>query len=455
VICYTAMKLSGDDLQRVFTAALPDDVITKLAKATGLQQRERKLEVVRFIRSMVIAAATGYGGRQADILRLYVENGAEEVVRGGFYAWFGPALEETMKQISDRMLEFVRQQPVDLPGILGEHVQDWHIVDSTTVKLDDALKETYPGTGKFAALKVHKRFSVGRGTTWSYHLSPAKEHDARHLEVDESWRGLGLLVDLGYASAKLISDCQTHGVHFVMRLKDNWKPRVDSISRGDVKGEFFPGTDLDVLIDGEVIRLKDKVVDTQVTIGKGSRAVQCRMVGVPVVAGGYRFYLTSLPGKVGPRQVCDLYRVRWEIESDNKLDKSCHRLDEIGAKTEPAVRALVHASIVSSMMICSLVHQARLREVPPRKKDADRTTPPLHPQTLARIVGSASTSIAAALELTGTAAVREWERLAGVLNHLGFDPNWRRKPSVLDQMRGWKVLPGKPRGKKSADSHAN
>ena len=74
MICYTAMKLSGDDLQRVFTVALPDDVITKLAKATGLQQRERKLEVVRFIRSMVIAAATGYGGRQADILRLYVEN---------------------------------------------------------------------------------------------------------------------------------------------------------------------------------------------------------------------------------------------------------------------------------------------------------------------------------------------------------------------------------------------
>src|SRR5690554_1436252 len=39
-----------------------------------------------------------------------------------------------------------------------------------------------------------------------------------------------------------------------------------------------------------------------------------------------------------PRTVADLYRVRWEIELDNKLDKSCHRLDQIGARTAPAVR---------------------------------------------------------------------------------------------------------------------
>jgi hypothetical protein len=37
---------------------------------------------------------------------------------------------------------------------------------------------------------------------------------------------------------------------------------------------------------------------------------------------GYCFYLTNLSPRTGPRQVADLYRVRWEIESDNKLDKS-------------------------------------------------------------------------------------------------------------------------------------
>src|SRR5690606_8654649 len=96
------------------------------------------------------------------------------------------------------------------------------------------LIDEYPGAGQYAALKVHKRFSVGVGTAVDYHVSPAREHDAPHLSLDESWRGLGLLVDLGYASLKLIADCETYGVTFVMRLKDSWKPKVDHVARGDV-----------------------------------------------------------------------------------------------------------------------------------------------------------------------------------------------------------------------------
>lgn len=45
---------------------------------------------------MVIAAATGYGGRQRDVARVYFENGAPKVARGGFYAWFGSQPEATM-----------------------------------------------------------------------------------------------------------------------------------------------------------------------------------------------------------------------------------------------------------------------------------------------------------------------------------------------------------------------
>jgi len=34
---------------------------------------------------------------------------------------------------------------------------------------------------------------------------------------------------------------------------------------------------------------------------------------------------------------------------------------------------------------------------------------------------------------------------ADYLFHLGHDPNWRSRPSVLDQMRGWRISPGRPR----------
>ena len=90
--------------------------------------------------------------------------------------------------------------------------------------------------------------SVGCGAPVLYHFSPAREHDSRHLPIDESWRGYGLLADLAYASLDRLQACDTHGVCYVIRLKENWKPKVDYLARGEVTQAFFPGTDLDALL---------------------------------------------------------------------------------------------------------------------------------------------------------------------------------------------------------------
>lgn len=442
--------LRGEDVRRVFESILPRSALQQLIDASGLQQRERKLDAILLVRAMVIAAATGYGGRQADVLRLYLKAGAETVVRGTFYRWFGRALEATMLQIRELALRYVKSQSLDLPGLLGAHVTDWHIVDSSTVRLDKHLIDEYPGTGDYAALKIHKRFSVGLGTTIEYHISPAREHDNIHLTIDESWAGLGVLLDLGYASFKLLRDCRDHNVRFIIRLKDSWKPKVQHIARGSVTKTFLKGSDLDALLEQDVLVLDGRVVDVDVTFGVGKAGVACRMVGVPTPEGDYRFYLTNLPRTVGPCQIADLYRVRWEIESDNKLDKSCNHLDEIAARTGPSVRAMVHASMVSSIIACMLAHVHRLSEAPPPKQGVERSTAPIHPQSLAREMGSAATLIATAMELHGQPATDEWDRIAALLTHFGKDPNWRRSPSILDQLRGWKISPGRPKKAKLA-----
>lgn len=63
-------------------------------------------------------------------------------------------------------------------------------------------------------------------------------------------------------------------------------------------------------------------------------------------------------------------------------------------------------------------------------------------------------SIARAFELSGGAADKEWDRLAVLFGH-ETDPNWRRSPSILDQTRGWKVTPGKPRNARAARASPN
>ena len=429
--------MKAADVREVFEMILPEDALLDAVRACGFQTRERKLDAIRLLRAMVIAASTGYGGRQADVMRLYLESGAEPVVRGAFYSWFGEPLEAVMGSIRERALDYVARQRCDLPGWLSREVNDWVIVDSSTIKLCDELKAEYPGAGDYAALKVHKHYSVGIGATIDYHFSAARDHDSPHLLIDESWSGSGLLADLGYASLDMLSACERHDVKYVLRLKENWNPKVQSITRGTVTRTFAKGTDVDLLLADETLRLDGKAIDAVVQIGG---RVTARLVAVHGPKG-YCFYLTNLSPRTGPRQVADLYRVRWEIESDNKLDKSCMNLSGVKARGGAAVRALVHASLVGSMIIGLLVHHHRRRETKPKKSDNIRTSAPLHPQSLARAVGCAADGIARAVELHGNAATKRWKELTGYMIHLGRDPNWRSRPSILDQLRGWRIEP--------------
>ncbi len=446
---FRAMELlmTGAEVREVMEAVLPAEEIELLCRELGVVERERKLEVAVFARSMVLAAGTPSGARQADVLRAYVESGGTPVARSAGYRWFDEALERLMATLSERAMAYARTMELDLPGILGG-VSDWVIVDSTTVRICDDLIEQYPGTGDYAALKVHKLLSVGCGVPISYHFSPAREHDSRHLKIDETWSGRGLLADLGYASIDRLRACVRHDVKFVIRLKDNWKPRVQEIHRGDVHKTFFAGADFDTLIEDETLVLEGRAVDASVEIGSGAQALALRLVGVPTPKG-YCWYLTNLPRKLGPVQIGTLYRVRWEIELSMKLDKSVHHMAQAGGTQSDnvhALRALLHASLIASVIAGLLVHRHNL-STRPRKPGQPRTAPPLHVRLLALQLATSAQSIAHAFELTGDEADHAWDRVALVLTHSGKDPNWRRSPSVLDELRGWKPArkPAKPK----------
>lgn len=116
--------------------------------------------------------------------------------------------------------------------------------------------------------------------------------------------GLGLLCDLGYASMKLLRACEQHNVRYVMRLKDSWKPKVLAVARGTLTDTFVPGTDLDILLDDEVLLLDGKVIDVDSALGP--TRIPARLVGIKTPKG-YCFFLingsdspTDCKSPVGP-----------------------------------------------------------------------------------------------------------------------------------------------------------
>jgi putative transposase len=445
--------MTGDEVRQVFEAMLPQEEIDRLCQQCGVIERQRKLNLGMFVRAMVISAGTPGGAYQADVLRSYLEFEVPHVARSAFYRWFDEPLERFMEALADRALAYARAQQVDLSGPLCG-VQDWYIVDATTVTVRDALQAEFSGTGDYAAIKVHKILSVGCGAPVRYHFSPAREHDSRHLTIDESWRGYGLLADLAYASLERLRACEAHGVRFVMRLKENWKPKVDYVARGQVTQEFFPGTDLDALLAQELLRLDGRVIDADVHVGRGIHAVPLRLVGTQSPKG-YCFFLTNLPPRIGPHQVANLYRVRWEVELSIRLDKSVNRLDAIDAERPCSLKTLLHASLMASTIAALLAHTHNV-QTQPLQAGAPRTVAPLHPRRLALQLAVSCQSVAQAFDLKGVEATQRWNKIAALLTHSGRDPNWRRRPSVLDQLRGWKRQPLARKKTKSSDvSHGN
>src|SRR5882724_11916757 len=404
----------------------------------GVIERHRTRDLGMLVRAMVIAAGTPGGAYQADILRSYLACEVPRVTRAAFYRWFDEPLEQFMAALADRALAYARAQQVDLSGPLSG-VQDWYIVDATTVTVRDALREEFPGTGAYAAIKVHKVRSVGCGAPVHDHVSPAREHDSRHLQIDESWRGYGLLADLAYASLERLRACEAHGVRFVLRLKENWKPKVDYVARGQVTQAFFPGTDFDALLAEETLVLDGRAIDAAVHVGQGRQALPLRLVGVQTPTGD-GFFLTHLPPRIGPRQVADLYRVRWEVERSIRLDKSVNRLEAIDAERPCTLKPLLHASRIASTIAALLAHTHHVK-TRPQEAGTPRTEAPLHPRRLALPLAVSCQSIAHAFDLQGAEAQRRWDKLAALRTHAGKDPNGRRRPSVLDQLRGGKRQP--------------
>jgi hypothetical protein len=138
--------------------------------------------------------------------------------------------------------------------------------------------------------------------------------------------------------------------------------------------------------------------------------------------------------------VADLYRVRWEVERSIKRDQSVHRLDQVEAERACSVKTLLPASLIASMIAALLAHTHTM-QTRPSQEGEPRTEAPLHPRRLALQLAVSCQSIAQAFDLQGATAKRRWQQIAELLTHSGRDPNWRRRPSVLAQLRGWKRQP--------------
>jgi hypothetical protein len=428
--------LNGKDLRSMLDSVMPVDVIEAAVRATGFQQRQRKLDPIALIRALVLSGGTPDGGRQADALRAYLEQGVPRVARGAFYAWFNRPLGLLMAHLGERATAFAKSMPVHLPGLLKGR-RDWRVMDSTVVKLPPGLAADFPGAGNYASLKVHKEYSLGVENVVAYHITPGRAHDGPELHINASRRGTGLIVDLGYASHALLRDSLAHDVHVIVKLKEGWNLYVNPSVTAEQRATWVAGSQLEgeLLGDGDIHLERSGAFDVDITVGPDANPIPVRLVGVPSEKG-YCTFLTTVPRSTHSlHDIGMLYRLRWTIEIDNKLAKSSCRLDQLQAETPVSALILIHAAMIASVLANAIAHADHVGRGNVGERKVALTSAPLHPMLVAKMVARMADRLARTLA-DPTTPEAEWDRLADLIRHMGQDPNWRRKPSAIDQVKG-------------------
>ncbi len=426
--------MDGAQLRDLFQKILPSDLIEAHVAELGIQERVRKLDVNALLQAMVICGGNHRFGTQAGMLHRYVANGCPEVTRAAFYSWFTDDLAQLMERLSANACGWVASRPAHLCGLLAGRT-DWRVVDATTVKLPVALQGVFPGDGDYAALKLHVEYSLGVENIVDYTISPARDHESRHLVIDARRRGQGLLVDLGYASHGVLDACETHDVRYVIRVKKGWEFWFDGLASDEERAAWIDDGSLDERFGAEDLDKAKEVVDIDVTVGGPTSMRRVRLVAFTTPKGRVMF-LTNLPRETHSHaEVGLVYRLRWSVELANKLCKSAMSVEEIFARTESSARIVVHAAMLAAMLAQAIAHEEHVA----RGWSGDRRRAikeaPIHPLAVAAKLNRLSGDLGSALA-DPDRPLHLWDRYAVVLVKMSADPNWRTKPSALDVVKG-------------------
>jgi IS4 transposase len=277
-----------------------------------------------------------------------------------------------------------------------------------------------------------------------YALSDARDHDARHFKVTKELRGYGALVDLGYVSHTFLKDCRQHEVSYVIRLKEGWKVKVDGVVTGTAAAAAFDEGPFDfaTALANESLQFKDGVLDLNISLRVEGERFPLRLVALEIPGKNVCVFLTNLPReRYAAALVGDLYRLRWEIEKDNKLNKSDRDMDELDGHKKASVHIMLYSALLGSLLVNRVVHHDH-RELFATWQDRPRA--PFHARLVAMALAAAHSALAEAMA-TEDSTHPGWRSARAVLEGDGRDPNWRRRPSVLDTLFGFTAPPGRPR----------
>jgi Domain of unknown function (DUF4372)/Transposase DDE domain len=203
-----------------------------------------------------------------------------------------------------------------------------YALDSTTIDLCLSMFEWALFRQTKAAIKLHTLLDLRGSIPTFIHISDGKLHDVNVLDLIEPELGAFYVMDRGYVDFKRLYKFVLSGSFFVTRAKSNFKYRKIKVNP----------------VDRSTGVLSDQVVELVGFYSRQHYPTQLRRVRYRDQEKRLLIFLTNnmtLPAMT----VCDLYRLRWQVELFFKWIKQHLRIKRFFGTSENAVKTQVWIAV--------------------------------------------------------------------------------------------------------------
>jgi IS4 transposase len=358
------IKNNYKTLRKMVLDLIPREEIESLAKETGFYIRKPKdIRAFEFVICCVLAAVVEGKRGFASVWRLLNAAAGIVVARSAVTQRFGNGSACLMKTLWERVTQ--RLEKATCPDMLKK-LEEFKAVlahDGSVLRLSPLLQKLFPATRTNhtqAAGKLHGIADVVNRRFVGVKFTGERDSElavARSVPIEEN---VIYLVDLGYTSYDFFADIKDGGGHLDSRLKSNANPKIVAVRHGVWAPVRTVRQGLGLNHPELRFTKCHDTFDLDARFNTKKNSVILRVVGVynPELKA-YHIYVTTLPPeKFSPKDIAELYRLRWVIELLFKLLKSSCHLDHLDTSNPDAIRTHIYASLLASTILSALCQAA-------------------------------------------------------------------------------------------------
>ena len=208
--------------------------------------------------------------------------------------------------------------------------------DSTTIDLCLNVFQWALFRKKKGGIKVHTLYDIETQIPTFFHITPARVHDTKAMDVIPYEENSFYIFDRGYNDFKRLHNIESIGAYFVIRGKKNNDFKPVKWTR-----RFPLGSGI----------LSDAVgyMDGQLTAAKYPDKIRRVIYWDDVNKRKFIFFTNALD--ISPMMVAELYHQRWQIELFFKWLKQHLKIKKFWGETENAVRIQIYSAIIAYVMM--------------------------------------------------------------------------------------------------------